>query len=123
MRTDPASLLTVVETPSTAGPIATESIAVTAGVVDDDPSTVVGSAPFLNDNNGSLDESDVDIAGAVDSLGFWFSEAISETEAVVVEGGGMVGIETSLRRPCDSAPFVLELLRSLISMGLLEDSE
>ena len=127
-RTGPASLTIGVGIVSIDGPIATESSLVIAGGEDDDGpwadvAEVVVAGSLLDDDKGSIDFSDADIAAFDDSAGFVFSFVIPDVAVVVgkLESmGEVVGIETSLRRPCEPAPFPIEASRSLISTGILD---
>lgn len=124
-RTGPASFWTTGVGVSVEGPIAKESNGEMAGGLDEDgpaaPLDEVSAAASLDDSDkGSFDAFVVDIAFFDDSAGLVFSLVISDDPLVAAKFGVMgdvEGIETSLRRPCDPAPSLLELGISVISTG------
>ena len=80
---------------------------------------------LLDDDKGSVDCAEVDIAALDDCSGLVFSlldsDMVLRLEGKLESKGEVVGIETSLRRPCEPAPAVLcEASRSLISMGIVD---
>jgi hypothetical protein len=80
---------------------------------------------FLDDDKGSVDCAEPDIAALGDCSGLVFSlldsDMVLRLEGKVESKGEVVGIETSLRRPCEPAPAALfEASRLLISMGIVD---
>jgi hypothetical protein len=128
-RTGPASLATIgAGLLSIDGPIATESSRVIVGWVDEDGSAAAvveaDIAPaLLDDDKGSFVGPAVHIAGFDIPAGLVFSRAISDVLAVAAKSevmGEVVGIETSLRRPCEPALSLFEVSSSLISSGMVD---
>jgi hypothetical protein len=133
-RIGPASLITGVGGVSVDGPIAIESSReIEAGGAAEEEACpgpgpeaveVETTRSLLDDDKGSVDCAEPDIAALDDCSGLVFSLLVSDIlreEGKVESKGEDVGIETSLRRPCEPAPAVLfEASRSLISMGIVD---
>jgi len=124
-RTGPSSLATT-GVGIASGPIATESsLVITGGGAGAEVvAVVVVAGSLLVDDKGPFDDSAADNVGLIVCAGFVFSLATPDSSAA--EGkeelkGDVVGIETSLRRPCEPAPFLFEASISLISTGIPDD--
>jgi hypothetical protein len=128
IRTGPASLATT-GVGIASGPIAIESSLVItgggagAGLVAGVVETGVACCLPVN-NGGSFDASAADDGGLIVGAGFVFSLATPDSLVVewkVEPKGDAVGIETSLRRPCEPAPVLFDASISLISTGIPDD--
>jgi hypothetical protein len=123
--TGPASPVSGVGVDSVAGPIATESNRWILGAeVDDDGSAADAEAAVVKASvdidNGSVDGCDADIAAFDDGSNLVFLLAVSDMAEMVGKEesmGDVVGIETSLRGPCEPAPVLVESSRLLSSTG------
>jgi hypothetical protein len=105
--------------------------AVDDGALDDDGlgSAVAGTdvaASLLDDDKGSFDISDVDVAGFDEWAGLVFSSLRISDVFVVARGGedmGVVGEIDASMRTCDPAPSPFEVWSSFISTAIVDGLE